>query len=205
MENNTAISKNEKELLRGELEHYLELNDDLTLSEFEKLKEWVLSGNSVHENPYLLSDESGCPMDYIEAIRCYEEDAINRVLYDEYLLGESVNADTDSFSDCSFLLDISNVYGRFAPYYPAADVVIDLGIRDNSPINSIAAAFSINTQSNRRETIKAIIICLSFIRDAEKKYLDEIPEWLQETVFFETGENAVDALDEIIDLLNDIY
>ena len=43
------------------------------------------------------------------------------------------------------------------------------------------------------------------IRAAEQKYLDNVPDNFQESESFELGENAVDTLDEIIDLLTTVY
>ena len=50
-----------------------------------------------------------------------------------------------------------------------------------------------------------IISCLSAIRSAESRYLEKVPLNLQNTESFEVGECAVDTLDEIIDLLSDVY
>ena len=61
------------------------------------------------------------------------------------------------------------------------------------------------TRGKRRNAIKAVVSCLSSIRDAEKKYLDNTPDNFQISESFEVGENAVDALDEIIDMLADVY
>jgi len=49
--------------------------------------------------------------------------------------------------------------------------------------------------------VKSILACLSAIREAEQKSLDNVPDNLQSSDNFVSGEYAVDALDEIIDLL----
>ena len=62
-----------------------------------------------------------------------------------------------------------------------------------------------SSRRKRRDAVKSIIPCLLAIRDAEQKSLDNAPDNLQNSDSFATGEYAVDALDEIIDLLNEAY
>ena len=62
-----------------------------------------------------------------------------------------------------------------------------------------------STRRLRRSGIKTILECLSCIRDAELIYLENVPENFQNSESFETGECAVDAMDEIIDLLVEVY
>ena len=57
----------------------------------------------------------------------------------------------------------------------------------------------------RRDAVKAILVHLSTIRDAEQRCLDNTPENLQNSDSFEIGECAVDILDETIGLLGDAY
>jgi len=61
------------------------------------------------------------------------------------------------------------------------------------------------SRCKRRDTVKSILVCLSAIRDAEQTYLDNMPGNFQCSESFETGENAVDAIDEVIALLADVY
>ena len=61
------------------------------------------------------------------------------------------------------------------------------------------------TRRKRRTAVKVVIACLSAVRDAERRCLDNVPENLQTSESFDVGECAVDALDEAIDLLVDIY
>jgi len=61
------------------------------------------------------------------------------------------------------------------------------------------------TRRKRRDTLKSILVCLTAIRDAEQMSLDNVPDNLQNSESFESGEHAVDALDEIIDLLDGVY
>ena len=51
------------------VETYLLTVVGITEEERDDLEEWVAGGNSVYENPYLFCDESGRPMDFINACR----------------------------------------------------------------------------------------------------------------------------------------
>jgi hypothetical protein len=50
-----------------------------------------------------------------------------------------------------------------------------------------------------------MVVYLTAIREAEQAYLKNVPVNLQCSESFEVGECAVDALDEIIDLMIDVY
>lgn len=62
-----------------------------------------------------------------------------------------------------------------------------------------------DSRRKRREAINAILASLSAIREAEQKYLENVPENFQNSESFEAGEFAVDTLDEAIGLLSDVY
>ena len=62
-----------------------------------------------------------------------------------------------------------------------------------------------STRRRRRAALKRAIAQLASIRDAEQKSLDNVPDSLQCTESYEEGELAVDALDEALDLLAQIY
>ena len=64
---------------------------------------------------------------------------------------------------------------------------------------------SYDTRRMRREAVKDIVKLLIKIREAEQKYLDNVPDNLQSSECFEIGENAVDIFDEIISLFADVY
>ena len=72
-------------------------------------------------------------------------------------------------------------------------------------INVLQKDMNLSTRQKRKSTVKFIIGCLSAIRDEEQRCLNSVPDNFQNTENYETGELAVDALDEIIDLLNDVY
>lgn len=71
--------------------------------------------------------------------------------------------------------------------------------------NGMETAADYSTRGKRRNAVKAVLACLSNIRDAEQKYLDNVSDNFQCCGSFEAGECAVDALGEIIDLLVDVY
>jgi hypothetical protein len=71
--------------------------------------------------------------------------------------------------------------------------------------NGLCTAADYGTRHKRRNAVKTILASLSNIRDAERTYLENVPENLQGSESFEVGECAVDALDEIIDLLVELY
>jgi len=51
------------------VETYLRTIDDITKDEMNDLYEWVEDGNSIYNNPYMIFDSSGRPMDFINACR----------------------------------------------------------------------------------------------------------------------------------------
>ena len=55
--------------LRSELREYTKTVGDMTDDEKKALSEWVASGKSVWDNPYLLYNESGVLMDFINGCR----------------------------------------------------------------------------------------------------------------------------------------
>jgi hypothetical protein len=61
------------------------------------------------------------------------------------------------------------------------------------------------TRRVRRDTVKVMIACLAAVRDAEQRYLDNVPDNLQTSESFEIGECAVNAFDEAIDILTVAY
>ena len=61
------------------------------------------------------------------------------------------------------------------------------------------------SRRKRRTVVKAVIALLTDIRNAETISLNNMPDNLQHSVKYETGEFAVDALDEAIAILADAY
>ena len=71
--------------------------------------------------------------------------------------------------------------------------------------NGLSTTADFSTRRLRRNSVKRIIACLVNVRDADQNYLDHVPENLENSESFEVGVCAVDALDEIIGLLADVY
>lgn len=61
-----------KALLKREAAEYLESND-MTPVERQELLDWIKSGESVYDNPWLMADEQGCLMDYLTAMRIADD------------------------------------------------------------------------------------------------------------------------------------
>jgi len=68
-----------------------------------------------------------------------------------------------------------------------------------SPINPF------ETRPQRRKAFNVIIEQLRAIVDAEQAYLDNIPENLQNSRFYDAAETSISALDEALDILSDAY
>ena len=71
--------------------------------------------------------------------------------------------------------------------------------------NTSQADLEYGSRHKRQAAVKAIHVRLLAIRSAEQKYLDNVPDNFQCSESFEAGENAVETLDEIIDLLAEVY
>jgi len=86
----TAFSRRK----RGQIMEYIGSIGGLSVKEFILLREWVAAGNSVFDNPCCLSDERGDPLDYIYAIRIFEEmaDAAQRPVAEGLPVDERVLA-----------------------------------------------------------------------------------------------------------------
>ena len=61
------------------------------------------------------------------------------------------------------------------------------------------------TRRRRRAAVNRIMSDLASIRNAEQRCLDNTPENFQGNESFELGENAVETLDEILELLDQVY
>lgn len=61
------------------------------------------------------------------------------------------------------------------------------------------------TRPNRRIATERLIRQLELIKEAEERYMDNIPGNLQGSVVYEKAESTVSALDEAIELLASAY
>ncbi len=66
------LRKERKAFLKRESAAYLKAND-MTPEERKDILVWIKSGESVRENPWLMTDDYGVPMDYLSAMRTAEE------------------------------------------------------------------------------------------------------------------------------------
>jgi hypothetical protein len=64
---------------------------------------------------------------------------------------------------------------------------------------------SLETRGHRRRAVKGLIPQIEAILDAEQQYMDNIPPNLQNSSVYETAEQTVTALDEVIIILDDTY
>jgi hypothetical protein len=64
--------------LKREAAAYLKAND-MTPEERHDLFAWIQGGESVHDNPWLMTDDDGIPMDYLSAMRVAEHLRIQRL------------------------------------------------------------------------------------------------------------------------------
>jgi hypothetical protein len=62
-----------------------------------------------------------------------------------------------------------------------------------------------STRRLRRAVVKRMLTQLSEVRDAEQKYLDNVPINFQCCESYENGESALEILDDILDLLGQVY
>lgn len=191
--------------IRDEFKEYIEKLTDLTADEKKELREWVDCGHSVYDNPFGVCDERGMTMDYIEALRIYNEPFVDEM----YTQNDSLICEESSEMDPCPCLGYPNVSKILCNMhsYSALDIksCCAIWIGNVSLHNGNGVSFSIKTQNNRRDAVKGVILYLSYIRDAEKRDLKDTSENMKDTDEFKLGENAVDALEEIICLLDDGY
>jgi hypothetical protein len=72
------LRKERRAFLKSEAAAYLKAND-MTPAERQDLLAWIKSGESVRDNPWLMTDEDGVPMDYLSAMRVAEDLRMQRL------------------------------------------------------------------------------------------------------------------------------
>ena len=65
--------------------------------------------------------------------------------------------------------------------------------------------FKVTTRQRRRKALAALIEQLEVIMDAESQYMDNIPENLQNSIRHEAASLSIQALQNAIDNLNEVY
>jgi hypothetical protein len=68
-----------KYLSRPDVQQYLSQFPDVTPTEKAELLKWIKAGNSPYDNDEYVCDDTGRPMDYINAMRFWKD------MYEEYL------------------------------------------------------------------------------------------------------------------------
>lgn len=57
-----------KAKLKRESDIYIQ-TFNISPAERQKLLAWIQDGNSAYDNPWFMTDERGCPIDYVSAVR----------------------------------------------------------------------------------------------------------------------------------------
>ena len=70
---NRNVPKENRDYLRAELKKYEAEFDDMTTAEKDALYKWVASGRSPYDNGDYVCYEGGYPVDFISALRMWEE------------------------------------------------------------------------------------------------------------------------------------
>jgi len=68
-----------------------------------------------------------------------------------------------------------------------------------------AAVDTVSTRRKRRNSVNSLILQMEQIRDAEVNYQSNIPDNLRGSSRFEAAEQSISVLDEVIELLGEIY
>ena len=68
-----------------------------------------------------------------------------------------------------------------------------------------AIGFNIRIRSERKKRVKDLVQRLDQIRAAEERYMENIPQNLQNSQFYENAEHAISAIEEAIQLLETAY
>ena len=64
---------------------------------------------------------------------------------------------------------------------------------------------SVKTRRDRRRALEIVLRHLIAIRDAEEQFMDNVPDNLCGSEHYEIAEQAVSALDDIIEMLDEVY
>ena len=74
-------------------------------------------------------------------------------------------------------------------------------VKDSSP----AVADTVSTRRKRRNSINALTLQMEQIRDAEVNYQSNIPDNLRGSSRYEAAEQSISVMDDVIELLGEIY
>jgi len=66
-------------------------------------------------------------------------------------------------------------------------------------------ALKVDTRQQRRKALGVLVEQLEMVMDAESQYMENIPENLQNSIRYEAAGRSVQALQEAIDNLNEVF
>jgi len=72
-------------------------------------------------------------------------------------------------------------------------------------ISSDFVKFPAGTRKDRRKTVGKTILILSAVREAESRYMENIPENMHGGLSYEKSEESIDSLDQAIALLEEAF
>lgn len=108
---NRNVPKENREYLRKELKKYETEFDDMTVAEKDALYKWVASGRSPYDNGDYVCYGGGYPVDFVSALRMWEEMAKEEIpepTYDTeldepvYMASDFIKAGTYSDEELPF-------------------------------------------------------------------------------------------------------
>jgi hypothetical protein len=73
------------------------------------------------------------------------------------------------------------------------------------PRTAPAIMDDISTRGKRRKLVQSMAQRLVKVRDAEERYLSNIPENLQGSSPYDAAEQSISIMDEVIELLDEVY
>jgi len=119
----------------------------------------------------------------------------------EFALSYAVAADINEYDELLLCIDVELCLGcKFLQKYDW---------RKNDAARCVLLQphpdLSFASMRKRRSTVKSVIPILMAIRNAQMNALENTPINLRDSDNFEAGESAVDALEQAIDILEDIF
>jgi len=73
------------------------------------------------------------------------------------------------------------------------------------PKENKSVSFAVKTRAMRRKAVKAVVGIIEAVLDAEAGYMDNIPPNLQSSQPHDAAQQAVEALEEALDILSEAY
>jgi hypothetical protein len=96
-------------------------------------------------------------------------------------------------------VSVAGELSRFMAKHAAVTATSKAVITKTERVNSVS------TMKKRRKVVRAVTELLEQVRDAEERFIANAPENLQSALIYETAEQYVSVLDDVIELLGGIY